>query len=265
MNKLFFQGLLSICIFFGLWCSLQQVNWLLLLNIEQTQISPEETVGDLYWEYLSSEEKEITNNFVLQSIDSILTTICESNHINSKNIQLHIIDNAEINAFALPNKHLLITSGLLLASENEIELAGVISHELAHIELNHVIKKLAKKLGLSVITAISSGNNKGQIIREGIKLLSSSAYDRNLEKEADLKAVKYLENTRLKSDAFASFLYRLSLLEQIDSKHLVWMSTHPNSKDRVKYILKNSNPYLKKESSILHKDTWAKLKLRLKI
>lgn len=260
MNKLFTQGLVSICLFFGLWLALQQINWLTLLSIEQTQISAQETVGDLYWKYLSSEEDEITNDFVIQSVDSILSKICENNHLNPKEIQLHIVNNAEINAFALPNKHLILNSGLILSAKNDTELAGIICHEIAHMELNHVVKKLVKELGLSVITAISTDIKSGQIIREGLKLLSSSAYDRNLEKEADLKAVEYLNKAGLDSAPFANFLFRLSSKDNEYSKHFVWINTHPNSEDRAQYILKNSNSAQVETEHIIGINSWNQLK-----
>ena len=78
---------------------------------------------------------------------------------------------------------------MLQAFDNENQLGFVICHEIAHIQLSHVMKKLVKEIGLSVLISMTTGKSGSGTIQEGLKLLSSSAYDRNLEKEADLKAV----------------------------------------------------------------------------
>ncbi|WP_421919107.1 hypothetical protein [Marinifilum sp.] len=67
--------------------------------------------------------------------------------------------------------------------------------------------------------------NNGQILKENAKLLSSTAYDRKLEKGADLKAVEYIGNSRLDSEPFANFLFRLSLASESNLKHLVWIKS----------------------------------------
>ena len=64
----------------------------------------------------------------------------------------------EVNAFALPNGHLVIYSGLILNSDNQEQFSGVICHEIAHIRLKHVIKKLIKELGFSVIISMTTGS-----------------------------------------------------------------------------------------------------------
>ncbi|MCX8473257.1 MAG: M48 family metalloprotease, partial [Sediminibacterium sp.] len=93
-------------------------------------------------------EEENKNTHVVNSIDSIVTHICKSNKIDRETIIVHVLNKDEINAFALPNGHLIIYSGLIHNSDNQEELTGVISHEIAHIELNHVMKKLVKEIGL---------------------------------------------------------------------------------------------------------------------
>src|SRR5690606_26318193 len=96
------------------------------------------------WESISESEKEIKNPQIIKYIDSIINNICRANNIDRKLIKAHLIEKDEVNAFAIPNGHLVIYDGLIKASEKPDELAGVISHEIAHIELQHVMKKLIK-------------------------------------------------------------------------------------------------------------------------
>jgi predicted Zn-dependent protease len=131
---------------------------------------------------------------------------------------------------------MVVYSGLLKAVKNDGELAGVLGHELAHMELSHVMKKLGKEVGLSVLISITTGELGGDAIKEVIGMLSSSAYDRKLEKDADVQAVKYLMKAGIDHNDFANFLDRLGQEEAGVPKELSWLSTHPDSRERAKYI-----------------------------
>jgi predicted Zn-dependent protease len=153
---------------------------------------------------------------------------------------------------------------LIKNADNEEELAGVICHEIGHIELNHVMKKLLKEVGISVLASMTSGNGGTEIIKETSKILSSSAFDRKLEKDADLKAVDYLINAKLNPESFANFLYKLSDKEDETTKYLTWVSTHPDSKERAKYIIEYCKNKLADFEPILSKEKWEKMKEKLK-
>jgi predicted Zn-dependent protease len=67
--------------------------------------------------------------------------------------------------------------------------------------------------------------------------LSSSAYDRKLETEADLTAVGYLEKAGINPEPFANFLYRLSDETKNLPSQIYWISSHPESKERAEKIM----------------------------
>jgi len=265
MNKLILQGSFIIISFFALWAVLNKVDWMTIFKVEEATKTTEEKLGDLFWDLMNRTEKEIHVKEITAPLDSLLSKICIANEIDQSQIKLHITERDEINAFALPNKHLVIFSGLISASENEAELSGVICHELAHIELNHVMKKLIKEIGLSVIISITTGNSGSELSKEAIKLLSSSAYDRKLEEEADIKAIDLLLKSRIDPEPFANFLYKMADNDSKIEQNLSWISTHPDSKERAEYIIE----YAKNKSGIIEpvltKDTWDKLKENLKI
>ena len=133
----------------------------------------------------------------------------------------------------------MVYSGLITDCENEAELCGVISHELAHIEKHHVMNKLVKEMGLSVLISMSTGNGQAETIKTIIKQLSSSAYDRELETEADFTAVDYLIKAGIAPEPFANFLYRLAEESKVLPKQLYWISTHPESKERAEKIIEH--------------------------
>jgi beta-barrel assembly-enhancing protease len=237
MKNLAVQGLIIVVLFFATWFILHQVNWLTLFNVEKNTDKTEEKLGDLFWGMFQKTEKENKTPLVQNTLDSLVDKICTSNAIDRKSIKVHILDKDEINAFALPNGHLVVYTGLITAAASQEELSGVLCHEIAHIQLNHVMKKLITEVGLSVLISMTTGSGGGEMIKETIKMLSSSAFDRNLEKQADITAVDYLVKAKINPEPFADFLYMMSSKENETDKYFAWVSTHPASKERAEYVI----------------------------
>lgn len=258
MKKTIIQGAISILLFFGTWFVLTKIDWVTVFKVQKVTDKTEEKLGNLFWEIFQRTEKENKNPFVVNSIDSIVTRICTANKIDREFIKVHILNKDDINAFALPNGHLIVYSGLITNSDNQEELSGVICHEIAHINLNHVMKKLVKEIGLSVLISMTTGNGGSEIVKETAKMLSSSAFDRSLEKEADIKAVDYLIKAKINPEPFADFLFKLSDNEA--TKYLTWISTHPDSKERAEYIIEYSKDKKSKYTGVMTTETWDKLK-----
>lgn len=240
MRKIFIELIVSVALLLGTWLLLSQVDWMKLFKIEQTTKNTEEKVGDLFWDLLKKSETEITATSAVSAVDSMVSFICEKNHIDRSPIKVHLLHKDEINAFALPNHHLVVYSGLINACENQQELYGVLCHEIAHMEKNHVMNKLVKEVGLSVLISISTGNGNSEVIKNGLKQLSSSAYDRKLETEADLTAVDYLVKAGIDPQPFANFLYRLGDETKNLPTQIYWISTHPESKARAEAIIQEA-------------------------
>lgn len=236
MKKIVSQGLFIVVVFFSTWYFLKQIDWMHLFKIEVLTEKTEQKLGELFWEIFKESSGESTDPEVLNPIDSIISQICDKNGINRGKIKFHILEKEEINAFALPDHRLVLYSGLLAEVENQEALAGVIAHEIAHIELNHVMEKLTKELGLSFLISMTTGNMGSEIIAEAAKLLSSTAFDRKMEKEADLKAVDYLITSGIDPAHFSDFLESLATNESRASRYLTWINTHPHAKDRAAYI-----------------------------
>ncbi|MCL7988297.1 M48 family metallopeptidase [Sphingobacterium sp. lm-10] len=233
-----------------------------VLKVQQITNKTEQKLGDLFWNVFRKSEQENRDSLVVGKMDSIVSHICDANKIDRKRLKVHVLMNNQVNAFALPDGHLVIYSGLIARVENQEELVGVICHELAHIQLNHVMKKLVKEVGLSVLLSMTTGNTGAEVIKETAKLLSSSAFDRSMEKEADIKAVDYLINANVNPEPFANFLCKLSKGDDDTNKYLSWVSTHPDSQERAEYVFKYSNGRGNSYKSILSSAGWKELKDR---
>lgn len=264
MKKIAIQFFIIVFVFFGLWITLSQLNWIKIFKVENVQASMEQKLGKLIWENIEKTEHVNDNQFIKETIDSIVNIICNFNKIDKKSLHIHILNSKEINAYALPDGHLVILTGLIKEVDNAEALAGVIGHEIAHIKQHHVMQKLIKDIGLSVLLAQAAGNTgAGKSIGEIVKLLNSTAFDRELEKKADLKSVEYLLNANINPVYFAEFLYKIADDEIDTSKILNWISTHPDSKIRAEYIIDQSNITKKKFNTIIDFNTWERLKLEL--
>ena len=259
MKKIALQFSILILLFFACWYVLSQIDWVTLFDVKQFTQTTEEKLGDLIWEVQDLSGKEINDKALINPVDSILTRICKANELDRNRIKVHLIKNEEINAFALPNNHLIINSGLINYCENPEELSGVLSHEIAHMELNHIMKKLTQEIGLSALLSVTKGKDI-KVLKEIAGTLSSSAYSRKLEKEADIKGVDYLLKAHIHPKYLADFLFRLSSSTSAANKYLSWINTHPDSEERAVYLIKYGSNTKMDEKSLLTESTWNRLK-----
>lgn len=236
INKTIFQGLVIVISFFGIWFALSHVNFVDFFQIDKHTIAAENKLGDMIWDQINDSEDVVTNDSIVKELDQLILPLCKANHIERDSLKVHIVKKEEINAFALPNNHLVVYTGLITECKKQEALQGVLGHEIAHIEQNHVMKKLSKEVGLSVLLTATSSGKGGAILREIFKTLSSTAYDRTLEKEADMTSVKYMLKADIDPVPMADFMYELAQKEDVPDG-LGWISTHPDSEERAKYIL----------------------------
>ena len=236
MGKAILQLILLVAFFLLAWFGLSQIDFTGRMDLENLSEEQEQKLGDLMIENMIVRYVEVEKDTVDQVFNEFLDRICEPNDIEKKTIKIHIVNSSEINAFTFPGRHMVIFSGLIEYCENPEELLSVMAHEIAHMEHNHIMQKLTKEIGLAMILAMVGGESSAEIIKEVINTMSSRAFDRSYETEADASAVKYLENTGINPENFANFLFRLSQNEY-DIEILELLSTHPDSEDRAAEIL----------------------------
>lgn len=235
MKKLFFLLLFIVIAFGGCYYVYSKINWSGLFGVKKITENVDEQLGDVFWKSYSAEMVEVKNSKIVDPIQQMVRHLCSENNIASSSINVHVVENKEINAFAMPGRHLVVHTGLIDFADHEDEIAGVIAHEIAHIESGHVVKKLGKEIGLSILMNLTLGDIGGEVVRNALSTITSTAYDRSLEKEADLKAVDYMVAAKMNPIYLASFLEKLDKQAQTPEV-LQWVSTHPDSKVRVAYI-----------------------------
>lgn len=244
--------------FFLCWFLLTQLDYVAFFEIEKNKVFAEDKLGDIIWNEMERTEDVIYEDSTVCVLDSLLKPLCEANTIERDSLKVHIVKNSQVNAFAMPDNHLVVYTGLIEASKNEQALLGVLGHEIAHIEKNHVMKKLSKEIGFSVLVSLATGANGNQLASV-INTLTSSAYDRSLEREADMQSVRYMLKASIDPRPFADFMYDLSLDNEMH-KYTYIVTTHPESADRAKYILNYLKGKKIKSKPILTKEAFEKFK-----
>jgi len=243
--KAFPQFILFVAAFFSAWFLLNRVDLVRAFNVEEFSRDNERRLGDLIFETVTAAHPALEGDSVRQLPVDILIRLCRANGIADTSIKLTVIENSVVNAFALPDRRLILHSGLIAYCKTPEELAGVIGHEMGHIEHRDVMQKLVKEVGLSMLLTIAGGNSGGEILKQTARTLSSTAFDREAESQADTAAFRYLSAARMDPQHLANFLYRLSQEKTDVPKSLEWLSTHPNSSDRAAEIIR-----LRKESTV---------------
>lgn len=152
--------------------------------------------------------------------------------------QIKVIDNDEINAFALPGGFFFVNSGLIGAADSEAELAGVMAHEIAHVNARHGTRQATRGqvANLASIPLIFLGGWTGYGIRQAAGLalpMTFLKFSRSFEKEADFLGVQYLYAAGYDPNAMVSFFEKLQAREKRKPGTLSKVfRSHPLNKDR---------------------------------
>ena len=152
---------------------------------------------------------------------------------------IKVIDSDEVNAFALPGGYFFVNRGLILAADNEAELAGVMSHEIAHVAARHAMENQGKLQAINyglLATIIFGGGIAGAIAQNagGLgQLLSFLQFSRNAEREADTLGVQYLYAAGYDPTGMATMFEKLNAKNKKKPGTLSKIfSSHPQSIDR---------------------------------
>lgn len=257
--KIFTKGLTIVLSFFLLWWAFATINWISLFQLEEIGSKSEKKLGDLFWHSIKGSEKEIKNISVVNSLDTIVNRICAGSEIDRNSMNVHILKSDDVNAFALPGGHLVVMSALITDASSPEALAGVVSHEIAHIQLKHVSQKLVKELGVSTIAGMVSSGSGAEMIKRAMAVVTSTAFDRKLEKEADLKAVDFMVKAKINPIPFSELMDQFAEGESESIAGFSWLSTHPDSKERALYIRTYADRKKGVSKTLLCSSTWEKL------
>ena len=153
----------------------------------------------------------------------------------------HVVNQKEINAFALPGGPIYINMGTIQVAENESELAGVMAHEMSHVIQRHATraatKQMEAQLPLAVLGGFLGHGILGQLTALGIQFGVGSYFlknSRQAEKEADLLGTDIMYDTGFDPQAMPRFFEIIK--QKYPSSSPQFLSDHPDPGNRIVYV-----------------------------
>ena len=152
---------------------------------------------------------------------------------------IKVVDDDSINAFALPGGFFYVNSGLILAADEEAELAGVMAHEIAHVAARHATRQMTRGqwANFGTLPLIFLGGGVGYAARAAASLAVPATFmkfSRGFETEADYLGLQYLYKTGYDPQAFISFFEKVKAQEKKKPGSMAKVfSSHPQTPDRI--------------------------------
>lgn len=236
-----FAALFILGIPLGLWLSKGPAVKVIARSVP---VSWEEKLGDLAFEEITKNGRLIEDAALSKQLETLVQPLVKGVNSGRYTFKFHIIEETDMNAFALPGGNVAIHSGLLLRADSPEEVLGVLAHEIAHVTQQHGVRNVIESAGLFLILQAFLGNAEGMaaIAVNGSQALMRLKFSRDHERNADETGWNYL----LAADINPKGM--ISMFEKLDREHEErkkkagamggieapdFLSTHPDVKERI--------------------------------
>jgi len=195
-------------------------------------------MGRSYAQQVETTEKMISDPVVTEYVNRVGQNLVR--HSDSKvPFTIKVVDSPEVNAFALPGGFFYVNSGLILAADNESELAGVMAHEIGHVAACHIAREQTRGQLASIAAIAPSiflGGWTGYGVYQATNLalpLTFMKFSRSFEAQADYLGVQYMYATGYDPQSFVQFFEKLEAMEKKKTGTIAKaFESHPPSPER---------------------------------
>lgn len=152
---------------------------------------------------------------------------------------IKVLDSDDVNAFALPGGFFYVNKGLILAADNEAEIAGVMAHEIAHVAARHGVEQATKAqiTNYAMIPLIFVSGGLGQLVYQAAQIgvpLAFLKFGRGAESEADTLGAQYTWAAGYDPNALVTFFEKLEKKEKSKPSTISKLfRSHPPTPDRI--------------------------------
>jgi tetrahydromethanopterin S-methyltransferase subunit G len=152
---------------------------------------------------------------------------------------IRVIDSDEINAMALPGGFFYVNSGLILAADNEAEVAGVMAHEIAHVAAHHQMREQTRlnyaQFGTIPLIFLGGGLGYGLYEASGLAVpITFLKFSRDFERQADFLGIQYMYRAGYDPQALPSMFEKIEHLQKTKPGLVEkTFSDHPQTPDRI--------------------------------
>jgi predicted Zn-dependent protease len=176
-------------------------------------------------------------------------------------IQVYVVRNPAMNAFAAPGGNLFVFTGMILGVESESELAGVLAHELAHVSQRHIARHIerAQLISIGSMLGLLAGGligskDAGQAVMYGALAGGQSAYlkySREDEREADQVGMNFLVSAGYRPQGMPESFEKIRRRKWLSGGNIpTYISTHPDVEERIDYLYQRVKRYPDDRQSI---------------
>ena len=198
-----------------------------------------------------------------RALDKITTRIFSMDPENLNAVAISIRKPMIQNAFTLPGGAIWMYRGLLSEMESPEELAGVLAHEIEHVLQRHIVEAVIRATLFTGLLNAFAGDVSGFVLIDPATAsqLMGLRLSRDVENEADVKALERLRAAQISTAGMSAFFNRLEKKTKIPNS-LTFLTTHPSSDTRAQLFERDakSDKNRKKEFDLLSKDEWETLK-----
>jgi beta-barrel assembly-enhancing protease len=194
--------------------------------------------GRRYAQMIESQIKLVNDPVIAEYVNRVGQNIVRNSDAQVP-FTIKVIDSDVVNAMALPGGFFYVNSGLILAADEEAEMAGVMAHEIAHVAACHYGREMtrAQLMQIMSLPAIFMGGWIGYAVYEGAGLgipLTFLRFSRSFEAEADYLGVEYMYRAGYDPSAFVSFFEKIQAMEKKKPGTLSKaFDSHPQTPDRI--------------------------------
>lgn len=212
-------------------------------------VSPqqERELGQVFLRLYRSRVPEYDDPLLTNYLEDILTRVALSSSLNDKHLDLIVVSNPQINAFAAPGGIIGVHSGLFLYAQSESELAGVLAHELAHLSQRHFARSIenSKNASLSGIAGMLAGmiligTGAGDagiaaiVSTQAAGMQSAMRFSRQNEQEADNIGLQTLITAGFDPTAMTTmFEHMLDATRFLGQRVPEFLLSHPITEQRI--------------------------------
>lgn len=226
---------ITLAVLVGLWFAFSRIPVKESLDHMSFGDFNEEKFGKLAMDAVLMESKEIKSDSIDQTMNVIVQRLSKGNLFPSDKFHIHVVNNNEVNAFALPGNHVVVHTGLIYMCENSEELAGVLAHEIAHLEKRHVIQRMRTE-GIITLLEGAVAQGGGSAVASAVGELAGLAFSRDQENEADEVGFTFLTNSNIRPNGMATLFRKMKQESELSGYIPEFMSTHPELESRAQNI-----------------------------
>ena len=208
-------------------------------------LDDERKLGREFYEQIEKSNLLLKNDFANAYVTTLGERILAHSDPVPFEFKFSIVRSSAINAFATPGGYVYLNQGLITLVENEGELAGVLAHEIAHINGRHVAELVdrSQKISYSTLAAILAGAFLGGAATSAIASFSVATaatlnlkYSREHEEAADRMGMSYLVAAGYNGKGMLNFLRIMKRYEFYSNSIPSYFLTHPGTDERIRYI-----------------------------